>query len=350
MKRTRKLLALMLVLCLAASFAACGKNPDAASAEDPKTGNDPARIEINYSAVLMVTGNGEAWLMNKDHADDPWLAAQNVKSAFLGSTGTRPTVDYIDKNGSFFSNSVNLINGGVYDNQLRYENVDQIVPIMEFAIYLGTDGKVYIDKPAASFSNKTMAYGGTTELHDHEPVADHAKTVVSVMYKGAYLNDQGELWCLEDDEWKLLRDNVAAVCQSTSVAPMVLQKDGTLSWTTGSEHTVAFDEHVDEIFENTDVYRKGDRFYRMSSDYSDRTGVMPYQIDNIKTPLWNAGDVLIYIGTDGMIHCTKVSRVEQNGDWVLSAYYDAACPVSTDSIAKIYNFLENEDDIRPDGD
>lgn len=349
MKNTVKLLALVLVLCLTLCLTACGKD-SASSGKNGGAGSDLVSIEMDYDSVLMVTKDGNAYFMNEKHADGPYLAAQNVKSAFLGSDAIRSVVNYIDNSGNYYSNSVNMRQGGVYDNELCFENVEQIEPIMDFAIYISTDGKVYIDKPASSFAYGAIAYGGTSEPHDHELVAENGKAVLSIMYMGAYLNDKGELWCLEDDAWKLVSDNVAQVCESASIAPMVLKKDGTLCWTTGPDGTVAFDEGVDEIFPNTDLYRKGDRFYRLSSNYSDNWELIEYQIDNIKTPIWQGGSTFVYIGSDSQIHCTKVSIESGDNGWIQSIYYDAAYPVSSDSIDEIYSFLITADDIKPEGD
>lgn len=346
-KNMIKLLGLALVLCLALSLAACSKGSESAQ-QGSGNADNLVSIELDYDSVLMVTKDGNAYFMNEEHADEPYLAAQNVKSAFLGSDALRSVVDYIDNNGNYYSNSVNMKNGGVYENELRYENVEQIVPIMDFAIYRSPDGKVYIDKFAAAFVSASAAYGGTTELHDHELVAENGQTVVTIAYRGAYLNDKGELWGLEDNEWKLLCDNVAQVCETSGMVPLVLKKDGTLCWTTGSDGTVAFDEGVDEIYAHTNLYRKGDRFYRVISNYSNNWEIVTYSLDNIKTPIWTDGSAFVYIGTDSQIHCTKLSSERIENGWNETAFYDAAYPASVDSMDEIYNFLKTADDIQPE--
>lgn len=319
---------------------------DEPTAEDKTDSQAIEEYIIGFDFVSVRTTGGDCYRVDEDSPKEPVVYLTGVKKFVTGDKKFAAD-GYIDMDNNYISNGVDLEHGGSFNNEKLLENVEDVVTIMNFTLYLTVDGKAFMTNTEMAYGDNLAVYGGTDEICRDKPVADNVKSIGSIDYNAVYINNDNELYILRDNEWSKLYDNVDKIVNN-----VIFTNDGTLVRYGGYDedagnHLYVIAEGAEDIYENTTVYKKDGLFYNYRYRYGevnnyvidDKAG--ENHIDNIEMPLYSYESVLIYEGTDDMLHYVKYGSFDGN----MRICYDETGPIGFDGMDETYDFMQRKNDI-----
>lgn len=103
---------------------------------------------------------------------------------------------------------------------------------------------------------------------------------------------------------------------------------------------VDLDQDVERIYPDLSVYQKNGKLYNAVFVEGKLTALEMPQ-NEVDVPMYCGGEKLVYLGTDGMLHCSVNSYERIGGTLVLSCVSDVSYAGKLDSMEAVYRFLED---------